>query len=676
MAKIIEKPRTQSLANKEQTTSRYFYPILALATLSGFINHFLPGFGIWQQWYSLFHSVVGIALSIACVFFVGYHFRRTLGFRRPWVLISGIALTLVLIGLALSGVQIIVEGSTQSTAWIRAVHIQLAYIIVGFSGLHLVTHYFGFPQKRRKAGQGRFLGLNSVGTKVILLTSIIWLLPTIAWLSFSETEYSSKPVIDNYQYSYGQHPFRPSQTETYHQKFIDPREIAISDDCAECHQDIAMEWRASVHKQAASDPTYVTNVSLLANNKGIAATRYCEGCHAPIALLTGELTDGGKHGGIKNTQANHEGVGCLGCHGIDKVIHTKGVASYQFGPPSAYLFSGFPSEIAKHLRHFLIKTHPSLHKAEMAKPPLSKPELCATCHAQFMDKDMNNWGWVKMQDEYSAWLNSHFSQQTRQTFSKDSQVTCQNCHMPLVDLDDPSANNQGKVSSHRYLAANTLLPLLEQDDEHLEKTIEFLQSDKLRISIEPPHRSDATQTLRALDENIRQTTESPYHHYLGEDIDLKVVISNVGVGHNFPGGTIDINQAWVSLIATDSTGEIFYHSGFVDEDGYVDPKAHFYRSRPIDKNGDLVWKHDLFNRVGEAYKNIIPAGKSDVVEYTLTIPYWVKGPITVSAAVKYRKLNTQYAKWALKEKYTPIPIVDMARDTLLIPIRMRRESTE
>ena len=105
----------------------------------------------------------------------------------------------------------------------------------------------------------------------------------------------------------------------------------------------------------------------------------------------------------------------------------------------------------------------------------------------------------------------------------------------------------------------------------------------------------------------------------------------------------------------------------------MDEDAHFYRSLPIDRAGKLVWKHDLFNRVGEAYKDVVPAGQSDILSYQFRVPEWSKGPLTLSATLRYRKLNERYARWALKEQYQPIPIIDVARASLAVPVKIRAE---
>jgi hypothetical protein len=442
--------------------------------------------------------------------------------------------------------------------------------------------------------------------------------------------------------------------------------------CVSCHEDIGEQWMSSVHQQAASDPAYVTNVSLLAEKKGISATRYCEGCHAPVALLTGQLTPGGEHGGIKGTPSNIHGVSCMSCHGVQSLPHIKGVASYEFTPAADYLFANSTNNLLSRLHNKLLELRPIQHKQDVGHDILSDPKTCAACHTQFMNKDMNDWGWVQMQDDYGAWLASPFSRQQEENFSNQQQTRCQDCHMQFVPSDDPSANAEGLVRSHNFAAANTFLPLLRNDTKQFEAVKAFLQQDKLRVNIDSPRRTDTIQSSLFLDEALRDTSEIPMFYYLGESATIQVVVSNIGVGHDFPGGSVDINQAWIEFAVHDAQGSEIYLSGGIDAEGYVDKEAHFYRSLPVDKKGQLVWRHDLFNMVGNSIKRVIPAGKSDIAAFTFDIAPWVKSPLTIVATIKYRKLNNRYAKWALKENYIEIPAIDVAWDTLTIPVKIRK----
>ena len=60
-------------------------------------------------------------------------------------------------------------------------------------------------------------------------------------------------------------------------------------------------------------------------------------------------------------------------------------------------------------------------------------------------------------------------------------------------------------------------------------------------------------------------------------------------------------------------------------------------------------------------------------EYTFPIPYWAKSPLTASAVLRYRKLNITYAHWALQDDTIDLPIIDMDRDAINIPIRYKAE---
>ena len=147
----------------------------------------------------------------------------------------------------------------------------------------------------------------------------------------------------------------------------------------------------------------------------------------------------------------HEGVSCMTCHGIDQVVHLKGVGSYRFAPSNDYLFADKDALILTKIRNYLIRIQPRQHRRDMGRGILRSAQLCATCHTQFMDKDVNNWGWVKMQDEYTAWLNSPYSRQSEQTFAQKTLTRCQDCHLPPVESQDPSANVDGFARSHRQL---------------------------------------------------------------------------------------------------------------------------------------------------------------------------------------------------------------------------------
>ncbi|MFT4939227.1 MAG: hypothetical protein ACI88A_002263 [Paraglaciecola sp.] len=666
------------LLGSERNIAKVVNTLLLAATVTGVSSLIVNTHNVWSQWNLLTHVLTGGAFSLFVLPYFYVHFSRTLGFRRAGVLFSGLMLLLLFIVAAASGWHIVYFGQSERLAWLYEIHLFSSLSFVAVLFIHIYMHVKLLPVYRKNTALGLFPSVvKGTPQKILASNLILQVVILIATLLYTEPlePLPSDPVTGDYLYSYGEHPFRPSQTEVSNGGFVAEENIANSFKCFNCHQKIGQQWIASVHQQAASDPTYVTNINLLVKKKGIGATRYCEGCHAPIALLTGQLSPGGEHGGIRGTVANVQGISCMSCHGIQSLPHIKGVASFEFKSAMHYLFENSNSALLQVLNDQLVKMKPSQHKKDLGHPILKDPKVCASCHTQFMDKDINNWGWVKMQDEYGAWAASQFSQHQEENFANENYVRCQDCHMPLVAANDPSANSEGMVRSHNFPGANTFLPLLRGDTKQFDIIKSFLQSNKIRLQIERPHRDDVIQSLLFIDKSLRNSEEAPYFYYLGEQVSTQIVVSNRGVGHDFPAGTIDLNEVWIEFRVTDSTGDLVYVSGEMDGEGEVASESYFYGSKPIDRGGKHVWKHDLFNMVGEAFRRVIKSGESDIVTYQFEIPSWVKSPLSVSARLRYRKLNKRYAKWALKDKYFDIPAIDIAWDSLEIPIKVRKVVT-
>jgi len=663
-------------SNSQHDLTNISYALTIACSATGIFSYLTTSNSNLIQWTVLSHLILGIATTLTLTPYFYQHFLSTIGFRRPTLISSGLLSFLFYICFVVSGLHLLLYGQIERFDWVLTIHIISAFIFFSIIFIHIFLHVIMLPAKRKNQTEKKIPSLQSgaIKSSCIVMTVTIFLIcfTTIGYQS-SEITYTQEAKLSNYDYAYGSHPFRPSQTETHNNIFIDERLIAKSHRCITCHKDIGTQWYASVHRQAASDPTYVTNINLLVEKKGISAARYCEGCHAPIALLSGDLSPGGQHGGIKDTLANTEGISCLSCHSINKVVHLKGVAAYQYKPHQSYLFAESSNRFLQLLHDHLLRVRPYQHRIDMGNSLLKDPSLCSTCHTQFMDKDMNNWGWVKMQDEYSAWIQSPFSRHQDETFSSKKTTTCQNCHMPLVKSDDPSANKEGFVRAHHFPGANTFLPTLENDPQQLADVIEFMQGNKIRVSIIKPDRLDIPQNLQSIDESIRGFKEAPHFYYLGETAKVQVVVTNQGVGHNFPGGSIDLGEAWLEFIVTDAENTVIHSEGQLDEHNNVASESYFYRSLPVDRHGNLVWKHDLFNMVGVSFKRIIKSGESDIVDLSFEIPAWVKGPITIGATLKYRKLNDRYAKWALKDKYIKVPVIDIAWDSLQTDIKIRKQ---
>ena len=636
-----------ALTASEQRIMPWLAPLLAVVTVSGFATYFAPGFGEWLQWGYLIHTLTGFVVSALLIVYTYIHFRRTIVVRRPIQLLLGLLSVSILITLVVTGVHIGVLGQYESLRWIFALHIIIALVFIFSMTAHIIGYRWYAIDKKISVAAGYWSATLKYSTLRNSVYSLVVSIIIVGLCDFIYQSYlpdESSATLDGYDMPWEKTLFFPSQATTHTANFVAERKVGRSDLCESCHAQLTKEWRSSMHGRSASDPAFQTNVHSLMEKLGAPAARYCFGCHGPVVLLSGQARPGGEFGG---GAAITEGVSCMTCHGTKQITNLKGVGSYLFEPARDYLFAYSDNPILRGLHDYLIKINPKQHRADMSPTLTGNPKSCATCHEQYIDKELNNWGWIQLQRQYTSWLNGPFSKQSKQTFSHVEQKRCQDCHFPLVPSDDPSANSSGLVRTHRSPAANTAIPHLLGDQEQLEVVKQFMQDDRLRLNISTP---------------MEHTPKA------GDEADLLITVTSRQIGHFFPAGTIDINQPWIELVVIDSSGNIIYSDGLIDGQGVVDPKARFYYSILIDRNGNHVWKHDLLNAVGETHLNLIKPGESDMQRYSFTIPEKTIGPLKVSARLRYRKFNQKYATWALGKNGKDLPIVDLASDELIVPL--------
>ncbi len=138
------------------------------------------------------------------------------------------------------------------------------------------------------------------------------------------------------------------------------------------------------------------------------------------------------------------------------------------------------------------------------------------------------------------------------------------------------------------------------------------------------------------------------------------------VGHLFTEGTADSNQVWLEVIATQD-GEIIGNSGLIDlREGRLDPLAHFVNAYVLDREGNRIDRRNAEDIFTKLYDHQIPPGSSDTIHYRLEVPEPVKGAISVTAKLKYRKFDTKYLKAFQGEEFTKndLPIVTISEDSV------------
>jgi tetratricopeptide (TPR) repeat protein len=461
----------------------------------------------------------------------------------------------------------------------------------------------------------------------------------------------SQNIAAHYSMPFAQDkPFLPSIATTQTGEFIDPKSFPTAEYCGHCHQQVYAEWRQTAHANAFRNPWYMKNVNLLIDERGIEYTRHCEGCHNPIALTSGALTKGSPI----ERKFDDDGVTCSTCHAIQKV-NKVGTGSYVMGIP-AVLVDADGKPIYGPVADKDILAHLDRHAQAVMKDFYRTSEFCAACHKAALPKQLNHYKWQRAFTVYDEWQQASFSKQSPLPFYVKEKISkCQDCHMesePITLRDFGS--EPGKIATHRWVAANTLMAKYYGYDEQLEKTIAFLRNKVLNVDIFGIERNG--HAIVAPVGNASFTVDP------GDALTVSVVIQNKGAAHTLVPEQRDFYESWVEFEARDASGRVLMHSGGLASDGSLDPSAHSFTNRLISVDNKLNDLHQVWDTRIQAYNNTINSGRSQVVRYQFNIPKDIKGPISMTAKINYRRFNQKFINFVFGKHYD-MPVVEMASRT-------------
>jgi len=478
-------------------------------------------------------------------------------------------------------------------------------------------------------------------------------------------------VAARYNYAFGKDaPFLPSNATSSSGQFVNPKSFPTAQYCGHCHQEAYRQWRQSVHSNSFRSPWYLKNVNLLIDEKGVQFSRHCEGCHNPVALLSGDLSQGMP----KKRPFEDEGVTCSTCHSIVST-NTTGTGSYVMGVP-AVLVDEKGAPVTGPISDAEILAHLDRHAKAVMRPLYQTAEFCAACHKAAIPRALDDYKWLRAFTVYDEWQAASFTKQSPLPFyRKDAVSTCQTCHMPREPLAgtaiDPGAKD-GKFVSHRWLGANTLVPQYFKFDEQAEKVVAFLKNGAdgkgvVNVDIFALEKENAAA---APGDNvlIAPLGLTSFSLAPGETLVADVVVQNKGIAHSFVPELRDFYEAWVDFTVKDASGKTLAESGFLQPDGNIDPSAHSFTNRLVNVKGELNDIHQIWHNRVLAYNNAFQSGRSQLVRYRFRLPKDIAGQVSLTAAVRYRRFNQHFIDYAMDEKHYPLPVVEMASQTRIFTI--------
>ncbi|WP_421196948.1 YncE family protein [Aeromonas enteropelogenes] len=336
----------------------------------------------------------------------------------------------------------------------------------------------------------------------------------------------------------------PAKAPTTH-----PKEWLNSASCQNCHQQAFKDWSESNHRlMGNSHPYYKVVQALARETEGEAFGQWCQGCHMPQQVLTGqtELPKGSnmfEQGGTSLIAAHNkgepvveEGTGCVLCHRITKVEDAGGNSAFTVNlkDRESYVFEDAPGGSLKHwLAERQINARPAMHKASYQKDFYQDAALCKSCHNEFAPGTGAN-----IVNTWDEWQNSSFAKAE----DPAKRRTCIDCHMnpepgnggaPVAGQSTENGTVKERLYRHNFTGAQHQLVGLRNAE---------LEQESLALL-----RSSATLSAR-----IETKTGQ---------LELVVRVANTGAGHALPTGVADFRELWLELTVTDVTGKVVLTSG-------------------------------------------------------------------------------------------------------------------
>jgi tetratricopeptide (TPR) repeat protein len=432
--------------------------------------------------------------------------------------------------------------------------------------------------------------------------------------------------------------------------------------CVNCHADTVKQWAHSAHRfSSMNNPFYEASIIFMRQNNhetnefikeyqqkhpmsseeaGSIKSKWCAACHDPALLFTNNMEKN-----IDRTSIlSQAGLTCLACHRISSTHNITGNGNYVFNnqKDNTYPFSEAEGGVKETVNNLLIKANPEEHVNSLTTPFFKTPQFCASCHKVALDKQINNYRWLRGQNEYDSWHNSGVAHNASSTFYLPEKARkCQDCHMPLVEVKygDMAAKN-GMIRSHLFPAANTALPYIRGDSEMVAAVEAFLKQQKLYVEFTSLMSTPDNQYIGPL-------SGAQIALKRGQQYETHLVVRNLNVGHAFPGGTIDSNESWLEVSLIGENGDLISVNGITDETGHLETDALAFKALFIDKNGQPVLKRNAQDIVTTIYKRVINPGTSEVGRYQFMIPASYTGKtVTLKARLLWRKFNQDFVDFS------------------------------
>jgi hypothetical protein len=350
-----------------------------------------------------------------------------------------------------------------------------------------------------------------------------------------------------------------------------------SDRCLACHNGIStpagedisigVHWRATMMANAARDPYWISSVRRETIDHPMANAGIqdeCTICHMPMMRYESKLAgSAGKafehYPPNRNKFADRlavDGVSCSVCHQVTgENLGTRASMVGQFKidektPPGERKEYG-PFGVDK--GRTTVMRSSSTFQPTQATQVIRSSELCATCHTLYTQA-MNSQGQVigelPEQVPYQEWLHSDY---------KDA-MSCQACHMPVVQEDVPITSVLGEshpgFSRHVFVGGNFFMQRLTN----------LQRNDLMMMALPEDMDSAANRTIAHLESAAANLAIKNLEVRNGR-VEAVISVENL-TGHKLP-TAYPSRRMWLHVTVRDRDGKALFESGALNPNGSI-----------------------------------------------------------------------------------------------------------
>ncbi len=317
-------------------------------------------------------------------------------------------------------------------------------------------------------------------------------------------------------------------------------ELLDPESCRGCHQDYFDEWSASMHAYASRDPVF-----LAMNRRGQADTNgalgnFCVKCHAPMAVLDGQTTDGLNVESLPNSM---QGVTCYFCHSVSRVSGTHNDPLVHDVADPIALRAGITNPIAN--------PHHAGYSALLSGAAPESSTLCGSCHDIELTTPPapppTDGMPVELERTFAEWQTSVFA--PGHDANNANGVSCSGCHMPAPPRGAtgkifPSGPATRNLHSHLFPGVDVALNAGDADGG---ADAGATTNDAGTAQNQPNNDASVQSFLETTLRVARLCVEYQTDPTDRARIRLLIDLDNVGAGHFWPSGAAQDRRAWADV---------------------------------------------------------------------------------------------------------------------------------